>query len=168
MNDWPAPEHARLAAQYEATMRVFDSLEDLRRDVEALRHEIPTKRAAAPVATIVRLAVEAGILIAVMEIAVGLGTLLGIAPLIWAVAGLAINVILFMSATWHVHPYFLGSDSIYAVAWAAYLVALVEGRREHRHVEQRPRVFDTSDIRRREFIRGGVLAAAELRPDIAT
>ena len=69
MNDWPAPEHARLAAQFEATMRVFDSLEDLRRDVEALRHELPTKRAAAPVATIVRVAVEAGILIAVAVVA---------------------------------------------------------------------------------------------------
>ena len=69
MNDWPAPEHARLAAQFEATMRVFDSLEDLRRDVEALRHELPTKRAAAPVASIVRVAVEAGILIAVAVVA---------------------------------------------------------------------------------------------------
>jgi hypothetical protein len=69
MNDWPAPEHARAAAQFEATMRVFDALEDLRRDVEALRHEIPTKRPPAPVATIVRVAVEAGILIAVAVVA---------------------------------------------------------------------------------------------------
>jgi hypothetical protein len=69
MNDWPAPEHARAAAQFEATLRVFDALEDLRRDVEALRHEIPTRRAPVPVATIVRVAAEAGILVAVAVVA---------------------------------------------------------------------------------------------------
>src|SRR5437868_8284344 len=69
MKDWPAPEHARAAAQFEATMRVFDALEDLRRDVEALRHEIPTKRSAAPVGTIVRVAAETAILIAVAVVA---------------------------------------------------------------------------------------------------
>jgi len=69
MNEWPAPEQARAAAQLEATMRVFDALEDLRRDVEALRLEIPTKRSGAPVATIVRFAVEVAILIAVAVVA---------------------------------------------------------------------------------------------------
>jgi hypothetical protein len=69
MKDWPAPEHARAAAQLEATMRVFDALEDLRRDVEALRHEIPTRRAPVPVATIARVAAEAGILVAVAVVA---------------------------------------------------------------------------------------------------
>lgn len=69
MNDWPAPEHARAAAQLEATMRVFDALEDLRRDVEALRHEIPTRRPPVPVATIVRVGAEAGILVAVTVVA---------------------------------------------------------------------------------------------------
>src|SRR5262249_36911837 len=69
-----------------------------------------------------------GIGIAVLEIAIGLGTLLGIAPVLWAACGLVVNLLLFMSASWHVHPYFLGSDSIYAVAWAAYLVGVIEVR----------------------------------------
>jgi thiosulfate dehydrogenase [quinone] large subunit len=70
--------------------------------------------------------------IALAEIAVGLGTLLGIAPLTSALAGLAINLALLLSATWHVHPYFLGSDSIYAVAWGAYAVNLGEHVRQER------------------------------------
>src|SRR5439155_16488438 len=70
-----------------------------------------------------------GVVIAVVEIAIGAGTLLGIAPVTAATVGLLVNLALFLSATWHVHPYFLGSDSIYAVAWGAYLVALVEARR---------------------------------------
>src|SRR5215470_19201056 len=57
----------------------------------------------------------AGVGIAVLEIAVGLATLLGIAMLSAAFVGLAINTALWLSATWHTHPYFLGSDSIYAV-----------------------------------------------------
>jgi len=69
MNDWPAPEHARAAAQREATLRVFDALEDLRRDVEALRYELPTRRPPIPFGTIARVAAEAGILIAVAVLA---------------------------------------------------------------------------------------------------
>jgi len=69
MTDWPAPEHARAAAQREATMQVFDALEDLRRDVEALRYELPTQRPPIPFATIARVAAEAGILIAVAVLA---------------------------------------------------------------------------------------------------
>ncbi len=79
--------------------------------------------------------VVTGIGIALIEIGVGLGTLLAIAPVTAAAIGLAVNLVLFLSATWHVHPYFLGSDSMYAVAWLAY---------------------------RRELLRGGVLAAAAL------
>jgi hypothetical protein len=69
MNDWPAPEHARAAAQLEATVKVFDALEDLRRDLEALRHEMPARRPPVPVATIARVAAEAGILVAVAVLA---------------------------------------------------------------------------------------------------
>ena len=67
--------------------------------------------------TLAHFPVLTGIGIALIEIAVGMGTLLGIAPVTAAAVGLAVNVILFLSATWHVHPYFLGSDSIYTVAW---------------------------------------------------
>ena len=65
-----------------------------------------------------------GVSVALVEIAIGIATLTGVAPVAAAAAGLAINVLLWLSATWHVHPYFLGSDSIYAVAWGAYLAGV--------------------------------------------
>ncbi|HTG48319.1 MAG TPA: Rieske 2Fe-2S domain-containing protein [Actinomycetota bacterium] len=64
-------------------------------------------------------AVLVGLGTALLETAIGLAVLLGIVLPIAALAGFAINLSLLLSATWHVHPYFLGSDSIYAVAWLA-------------------------------------------------
>jgi thiosulfate dehydrogenase (quinone) large subunit len=108
-----------------------------------------------------------GVAIALIEIAVGLGTLLGIASITAAAVGLLINLVLFLSATWHVHPYFLGSDSIYAVAWGAYLIALVEARRRAVHapvVGHRRRSVRQAeaDAQRRAFLRAGVLGAGTL------
>lgn len=95
MNDWPASENARAAAQLEATMRVFDSLEDLRRDVEALRHELPARRPPVPVATIVRVAVEAAILIAVAVVA-GVGQF---RPLLTVVL-MAVTLVAVVASEW--------------------------------------------------------------------
>lgn len=107
--------------------------------------------------------VLAGVVIAVSEIAVGLGTLLGVAPLLFAVGGFLINVALTLSATWHVHPYFLGSDSVYAIAWVAYAAGIVEMRRRaSRGSHGRSLVARTGEIGRREVLRGGVLAGVTL------
>jgi hypothetical protein len=69
IREWPAPERARSAAQLEATMQVLAVLDDLRRDVDALRSELPAGRSPVPVGVIVRVAVEAGVLIAVAVLA---------------------------------------------------------------------------------------------------
>jgi thiosulfate dehydrogenase [quinone] large subunit len=63
--------------------------------------------------------VPTGIAIALIEIAVGLGTLLGVGMLPAAGIGFLIEITLWLSATWNVHTSFLGSDSIYAIAWLA-------------------------------------------------
>jgi thiosulfate dehydrogenase (quinone) large subunit len=104
-----------------------------------------------------------GVAIAVLELAIGLATLAGVAPVSAAVAGMMVNLLLFLSATWRVHPYFLGSDSIYAVAWAAYAAGLVEqarraartGRQGRRGARRRAQ----ADPGRRAFIRGASVAA---------
>ena len=67
--DWPAPERTRQAAQLEATMQVLDQLAELRRDVDALRAELPVRRSPASIGAVVRVAVEAGILVAVAALA---------------------------------------------------------------------------------------------------
>ena len=51
------------------------------------------------------------------ELAIGALVILGVATR-WAAAGGAlINFVFFLTASWAVQPYFLGSDSIYTVAW---------------------------------------------------
>lgn len=50
-------------------MRVLDAVDELRRDVDALRVELPSRRAASSIGTVARVALEAGILIAVAVVA---------------------------------------------------------------------------------------------------
>lgn len=105
-----------------------------------------------------------GIGVVVAELAIGLGTLIGIAPLTMAIGGTATSLVLWLSATWHVHPYFLGSDSIYAVAWAAFAITIWESRRSlgtRREHATGSRV-SASGVDRRAFLRTGVLATAAL------
>ena len=51
------------------------------------------------------------------ELAIGTLVLLGVATRWAAAAGALINFTFFLTASWAVQPYFLGSDSIYTVAW---------------------------------------------------
>jgi thiosulfate dehydrogenase (quinone) large subunit len=51
------------------------------------------------------------------ELVVGALVLLGLATRWAAAVGALLSVTLFLTASWTIQPYFLGSDSIYAVAW---------------------------------------------------
>jgi thiosulfate dehydrogenase [quinone] large subunit len=66
-------------------------------------------------------AVLAGIGVALLETAIGLAVLFGVLLPLAALGGLLVNLTLWLSATWHVHPFFLGSDSIFTVAWLVLL-----------------------------------------------
>lgn len=122
-----------------------------------------------PIGPLLSLLAHFGVLVgigtALLEIAIGVGTLLAIAPVAFAALGLGINVVLWLSASWHVHPYFLGSDSMYAVGWAALLVGLVEERRRYERARAgagaRRRGAQTSDGRR-EFLRGALVAVGSV------
>jgi len=50
-------------------------------------------------------------------VTIGVLVLLGLATRWAAAAGALVNLVFFLTASWSVQPYFLGSDSIYAVAW---------------------------------------------------
>jgi thiosulfate dehydrogenase [quinone] large subunit len=100
-------------------------------------------------------AVEVGVLIILVELAIGAGVLLGIWTRGLAVLGALLSVVLFLSATWDVQPYFLGSDSIYAVAWITLALigdrgVWVPGQRLLRPAEDRRRPI--VDPARREFL----------------
>jgi thiosulfate dehydrogenase (quinone) large subunit len=64
-----------------------------------------------------------GGLIAFGELLVGLATLLGLLSRLSASMGLLINVLLWLTVTWGVQPYFLGADTIYAIAWLTLVIA---------------------------------------------
>ena len=59
----------------------------------------------------------AGWMILLGELAIGIAVLSGVALQAAIVAGASVSTILWLSVTWHVHPYFLGSDTAYLVMW---------------------------------------------------
>jgi thiosulfate dehydrogenase [quinone] large subunit len=69
-------------------------------------------------------AVLFGYVVALGEIAIGLGALFGLLFRPAAFFGLLLNVIFFLSASWHVYPYFYGSDIVFAFCW---LIMLLHG-----------------------------------------
>jgi len=64
-----------------------------------------------------------GALIAFCELWVGLSALLGLLTRVGALGGLGLSLTLYLTATWSVHPYFLGADLPYALCWLTLLLA---------------------------------------------
>ena len=59
----------------------------------------------------------AGVGVALAEIAIGLLTTVGLLTRPAAAAGLGLNLLLFLTASWGTTPYFLGSDIVFCFAW---------------------------------------------------
>lgn len=64
-----------------------------------------------------------GVVIAVGELAVGVGTLVGLWSRVAAAGGMAISLGLFLSVSYHSSPYFTGSDIVFFFAWTPLLLA---------------------------------------------
>ncbi len=65
----------------------------------------------------------AGIAVIAAEVAIGISVLLGLVTRWAAAAGALLSFVLFLTASWTIQPYFLGSDSIYTVAWITLVLA---------------------------------------------
>lgn len=74
-------------------------------------------------------AVLVGGFVMVSEFAIGLATLLWVAPRLAALGGFSMSVGLWLASSFHASPYFLASDSAYAVLWLSYLLLLVGKRK---------------------------------------
>ena len=74
-------------------------------------------------------AVLVGGFVMVSEFAIGLATLLWVAPRLAAFAGFSMSVGLWLASSFHASPYFLASDSAYAVLWLSYLLLLIGKRK---------------------------------------
>lgn len=65
----------------------------------------------------------AGVGVALAEIAIGLLATAGLLTRAAAAAGMGLNLILFLTASWHTSPYFLGSDIVFVFAWLPFALA---------------------------------------------
>jgi thiosulfate dehydrogenase [quinone] large subunit len=79
-----------------------------------------------PIGPLLGLAVQApsftGLTLAFGEVAVGLGTLVGLWGRVAAAGGAILSLTMFLSVTWDTHPYFLGSDVVFLMAWTPLLL----------------------------------------------
>jgi thiosulfate dehydrogenase [quinone] large subunit len=64
-----------------------------------------------------------GVLIALGELAVGTGTLLGLWARMAAAGGMALSIILFLSVSFHSRPYYTGADIVFVFAWTPLVLA---------------------------------------------
>lgn len=64
----------------------------------------------------------AGLTVATAEIIIGLLVTVGLATRPAAGAGLGLNLLLFLTNSWHTTPYFLGSDIVFVFAWLPFVI----------------------------------------------
>lgn len=72
---------------------------------------------------LLRFAVPIGIIIAVAELAVGLGTILGLWTRIAAAGGMVLAFTLFLTVSFHSSPYYTGADIVFVFAWIPLVLA---------------------------------------------
>jgi thiosulfate dehydrogenase [quinone] large subunit len=68
-------------------------------------------------------AVLIGIVIALAELAVGLGTILGLWTRVAAAGGMVLAFTLFLTVSFHSSPYYTGADIVFLFAWVPLLLA---------------------------------------------
>ncbi len=101
-----------------------------------------------------------GVLIAIAEIAIGLGALSGIAFRLAAVGGAGLSLLFWLTASWGTHPYYYGPDLPYAAGWITVALAGHGGLLVPRIVQgtgERP-----TSASRRALLQAGLLAGASL------
>jgi thiosulfate dehydrogenase [quinone] large subunit len=74
-------------------------------------------------------ATAVGLVVIFSEFAIGIATLLWIAPTSAAFGGFLMSIVLWLASTFYISPYFLGSDTAYAVLWLVYFLTLIGNRR---------------------------------------
>jgi thiosulfate dehydrogenase [quinone] large subunit len=106
----------------------------------------------------------AGIGVALVEILIGLLVTVGLFTRVAAAAGMGLNFLLFLTASWHTTPYFLGPDLVFTFAWLPLVLAGSEGQPSIEKMIENP----SPALARRTRLRpleeeGGVPEAASTR-----
>jgi thiosulfate dehydrogenase [quinone] large subunit len=95
--------------------------------------------------------------IIITEFAIGIATLAGIALELAALGGFFLSITLWLTATWTVKPYFLGSDTAYAILWLSLFLLVRQNTKGRRVTALLPDLRD-----RREAVRILGVAAASV------
>jgi thiosulfate dehydrogenase (quinone) large subunit len=75
------------------------------------------------ISPLTHVAVPLGLLIAIAELAIGLGTALGLWQRLAAAGGVALSLLLFLTVSFHSSPYYTGADIVFVFAWTPLLLA---------------------------------------------
>jgi thiosulfate dehydrogenase [quinone] large subunit len=99
------------------------------------------------------------------ELAVGLGALLGFWTRLAAAGGVLISASLWLTVSWQVHPYYLGNDLPFLVAWLPLVLAgapnlSVDALLAARSARERADGTGPGTVRRRALVDGSVAAIA--------
>ena len=73
--------------------------------------------------------VQVGIFVMISEFSIGLATIFWVVPSMAAFGGFSMSIGLWLASSFHVNPYFLASDTAYAVLWLSYLLHIVNNRK---------------------------------------
>jgi thiosulfate dehydrogenase [quinone] large subunit len=111
--------------------------------------------------------VEIGFLIAVAEIAIGLGALTGLLFRLSAAGGLALSITFWLTASWATKPYYYGPDLPYAFGWLTVALAGTGGRftvENWFRADDRGEFYDEEPVsdERRAVLKAGFLGLASL------
>ncbi|MEV6877513.1 Rieske 2Fe-2S domain-containing protein [Amycolatopsis sp. NPDC051128] len=106
-----------------------------------------------------------GLVIALGEVAVGLGTLLGLFTRVAALGGFLLALSFFLTVSWTTRPYYFGADIVFAAAWTPLLIAGDAGlfsTTAHLRAairRRRPPNHAPDDVERRILLWGGLITA---------
>jgi len=84
---------------------------------------------AGPFDTLIEYSLQVGVIVMVGEFAIGLATLLWVAPTLAALGGFSMSLSLWLASTFTASPYFLASNTAYAILWLSYLL-LIKNKRK--------------------------------------
>jgi thiosulfate dehydrogenase [quinone] large subunit len=107
-----------------------------------------------------------GLVVSLLEIAIGLGALTGLLFRLAAIGGAMLSITFWLTASWTIKPYYLGPDLPYAAGWIVLAIAGHGGRFLLDPWLARQLDMDDDDspysVERRRFLQGGVIALATL------
>lgn len=91
----------------------------------SVQHQMQSLAPTSPIGALVQLSLHAGflvgLLIALGELAVGVGTLLGLKAKLAACGGAVLAFSFFLTVSWNTSPYYYGADIVFLFAWTPFI-----------------------------------------------